>query len=90
MPFEGLPACNVPAGKGVHVVLRSSTSEPSFLASNPAGRFKGKDPSTTVDRLRAAWVDGAEVQDIRKADGGAAGRRGLRKRLDEYRRHGAR
>jgi hypothetical protein len=41
------------------------------------------------DRLKAAWVIATEVLYIGEANGGATGRRGLRKRLDEYRRHGA-
>jgi hypothetical protein len=87
--FADLPASDVPTGPGVYLVVRPTTAPPMFLAASPAGRFKGKDPSVSIGVLEQKWVPAASVIYIGKAAGGATGRRGLRKRLDEYRRHGA-
>lgn len=87
--FRELSESGVPSQPGIYVVLRTSAESPSFLSRNPAGQLKGRDPSVTADELRSAWVDGAAVIYIGKASAGKAGQRGLRKRLDEYRRHGA-
>lgn len=89
VPFVGLPTSSVPEAPGVYAVVRTTASKPAFRSVSPAGRFKGRDPSTATDALLAKWVQGAEVLYIGKATGGIGGRRGLRKRLDEYRRHGA-
>jgi hypothetical protein len=89
VPFSALPASAVPTDPGVYAVLRISDAPPTFVETSPAGRFKGKDPSVSVDVLASRWVDGPEVLYIGKATPGSAGRRGLQKRLDEYRRFGA-
>jgi hypothetical protein len=52
-----------------------------FLPSNPAGRFKERDPSASDDALSANWVEGAEIVYIGKADN-------LRRRLREFVRFG--
>jgi hypothetical protein len=88
VPFRDLPSSDVPTGAGVYIVLWTDGTDPTFLAMSPAGWFKMRDPSVSVDQLESAWVPETSVLYIGKAALGATGRRGLRKRLDEYRRHG--
>jgi hypothetical protein len=83
--FAAVPTSAVPTDAGVYVVCRRSAVEPTFLETSPAGHFKGNEPSVSPDVLRSAWVADAEVIYIGKAEG----RRGLRGRLEAFRRHGA-
>lgn len=87
--FAELPAAKAPTQSGVYIVFRTASTKPTFLSESPAGWLGGKDPSVPIADLEAAWVDGACVVYIGKADSGSTGKRGLRRRLDEYRRHGA-
>ena len=73
---------SVPRQAGCYVVYRRAEDPPTFLPSNPGGRFKGKDPTVSPERLAAEWVPGANVVYIGKADD-------LFTRLNAYARFGA-
>jgi hypothetical protein len=89
VPFSQLNEHGVPLDAGVYVVVRPDVRDLRFLPRSPAGHFKGRDPSVSREALADAWVGGAMLLYVGKATLGSSGRRGLRKRLDEYRRHGA-
>lgn len=86
--FTELPTASVPADAGVYAVLRESHRPPDFRPISPAGHFKRRDPTVSMDVLSTKWVEGAFVVYIGKAGAGSRRNRGLCKRLDEYRRHG--
>ncbi|CAM3886439.1 hypothetical protein ACXYTP_05500 [Tsukamurella ocularis] len=87
--FSELPLADVPRGPGVYVIVRPSDEPPAFLDVSPAGHWKGRNPTLPVAELEDRWVTGERIVYIGKAGAGRRGRRGLRKRLDEYRRYGA-
>jgi hypothetical protein len=72
----------VPKTGGVYAVLRESDHPPTYLASNPGGRFKGKDPTVAVSTLEAKWVESCSVVYLGKGDN-------LQRRLKQYARFGA-
>ncbi len=77
----------IPATRGVYFVVRTSTSDPEYLAVGSGGHFKGRDPNVSIEVLRANWVRGASVVYIGKAgDPGSASH--LRRRLTQYLRFG--
>lgn len=84
VPFVDLPSSPVPAGAGIYVVLRPAASPPAFLVRSPAGHRKGHDPTAAPATLNSAWVPGATLVYVGKA----AGRQGLSRRLNAYRRQG--
>lgn len=85
--FKDLALDCVPTGAGVYVVLREANHRPTFLSRNPAGWFKGLDPTVPVSELEASWPEGAQCVYIGKADLGTRGQRGLRVRIKEFRQY---
>ena len=77
----------VPAQKGVYVVLRESESAPHFLPKGTGGFFKGKNPNVSIAELKTNWVEGTSVVYIGKA-GGLGNSATLQKRLGQYLRFG--
>jgi len=86
--FSGIDLDQLPTKPGVYVVLREKPARPCFLVENPAGWFKGKDPTVPLEDLERAWPDGSNCVYIGKAAAGTTGRRHLRQRIKELRQFG--
>jgi hypothetical protein len=69
----------VPQDSGIYLIVRTSDCLPKFLEKSTGGAFKKRDPSCLPEFIRKNWVQGARVMYVGKA----AGRRGLRRRLDD-------
>jgi hypothetical protein len=51
----------VPSAPGVYVVFRPTAEGPTFLDTNPGGRFKEQDPTVPIEALSANWVPSSQV-----------------------------
>lgn len=88
VPFDHLDLQQVPPGPGVYAVLQNPRYEHVPAPSSVGGWFKGKDPAVQLDTLNARLLPATETVYLGKADAGATGRRGLRKRIHELARFG--
>ena len=59
----------IPAIRGVYMVLRIITKEPFFLDKGSGGYFKGTDPNVAIIILQEKWVYNTPVLYIGKAGG---------------------
>lgn len=71
----------VPLEAGVYVVARVVDEQPAFLKDNPGGRFKGKNPTEDIEKLKSNWVDNTHVIYIGKANDNS---KKLRSRLKSF------
>lgn len=63
---------DIPEHPGIYVVLHEGMETPPvFLASNPASRYKGKDPSVTTEELATSWIEHTPLMYIGRAGGTA-------------------
>ena len=79
--FKGIDLRHVPDEPGVYAVLRENATRPHFLDTNPAGWFKGRDPTVPIEELESAWPEGAHCVYIGKAER-------LRRRIKQFRQYG--
>jgi len=60
LPFAALRRKSIPPAPGVYAFLRPDLTEPVFLDRNPSGRWKGKNPTVSAERLHLKWLPEAE------------------------------
>lgn len=77
----------IPAIRGVYMVLRIITKEPFFLDKGSGGYFKGTDPNVAIKILQEKWVYNTPVLYIGKA-GGEGKEATLRSRILQYLKFG--
>jgi len=77
----------IPKAAGVYILERSQPTPVAFLAANPGGRFKGRDPTVSISRLEERWIPSADVVYIGKA-GGNDQRATLRSRIRSFMQFG--
>ena len=68
----------VPDSAGIYLIERTSDNTPRYITST-GGRFKGKDPNYSREVFESNWVTGAHIVYVGKA----AGKKGLRRRLNQ-------
>jgi hypothetical protein len=73
----------IPAIKGIYLILNVDKAIPSYLEIGTGGHFKSKNPNVAIERLRQNWVDDTIILYIGKA-GGDNGGATLRSRLKQY------
>lgn len=73
----------IPATRGVYMVLRTIMDEPIFLEKGSSGYFKGTDPNVAIKILQEKWVYNTPVVYIGKA-GGKKNKTTLRSRILQY------
>lgn len=88
IPFAAMPTAGVPVGAGVYVVYRTATSRRACWNEAPAATSRARTRPCQWQCSSRRGVTGARVLNIGKAALGSSGRRGLFKRLNEYRRFG--
>lgn len=77
----------VPVERGVYIAVRDYEGPPEFLARSVAPRFRGQDPTLTLDQLNPRWVPGALVLYVGRAPGPGV-RSLLQQRIKRYIRFG--
>ena len=73
----------LPAIKGVYLVLNLETKAPSYLQVGTGGYFKDKNPNVTMQVLKSNWVNKTLVVYIGKA-GSNTSSATLKSRLKQY------
>jgi hypothetical protein len=73
----------LPAIKGVYLVLYCEKNEPIFCNEGTGGHFRGKTPNVSIDKLNENWVKNTLVIYIGKAGGNGA-KPTLKSRLRQY------
>lgn len=77
----------IPATRGVYMVLRTIMDEPIFLEKGSGGYFKETDPNVAIKILQEKWVYNTPVVYIGKA-GGKKNKTTLRSRILQYLKFG--